>query len=397
MNRIDELLRTTLQKAFPEISEIEIEDLVEIGQVKAYPPGVTLCHEGKVESTFYIMIDGRVEVSKFINETTPRVLRPLMPGDFFGEYALIHEAPRMASVTTSEPTTVVEIYKDQFHKILRRSNSVSRAMVSHVSRRLRMNDEMTIEDLRLKAGELSLAYQRLAEMEFNRREFLTVISHELRTPLTAANGFLQIAKSGALEGPALENAINTVSDNVEKIVKLVNDILFMQEIELILQDAAPMDISAIVRSAMASQQDFATENNVVLNMEDPPELTQVKGDPASIERVFRGILNNAIKFSPKGGRVNITLAARGSDVTVEIQDQGVGIPEESIPLIFDRFYHLENVGEYLFGGLGIGLSIAKQVVDQHGGGITVHSKLGEGSTFTVWLPPEPPQKLIEEV
>src|SRR5690606_5688647 len=110
------------------------------------------------------------------------------------------------------------------------------AMVSEISRRLRSNDQMAVDDLRLRASELADAYQKLAEQDFARREFLTNIAHELRTPLMAASGFLQMLQSGAMSGNQISTAIETVSRNVQQIVTLVNDILFLQEMELVLPE-----------------------------------------------------------------------------------------------------------------------------------------------------------------
>ena len=134
---------------------------------------------------FYLMLEGEVQVTKVINQSEVRLLTNLGPGDFFGEMALIHNAPRAASVTTVQPTTVLEINKQIFDQMLHRNASVSLAMVREVSRRLRENDEMAIEDLRVKSQELALAYQQLAEQEYAQHEFLSTIAHELRTPLTA--------------------------------------------------------------------------------------------------------------------------------------------------------------------------------------------------------------------
>ena len=151
---------------------------------------MVLCQENELAYTFYIILEGQVEVSKALDPTHPRVLKNLGSGDFFGEMALIHNAPRAATVKTLTPTTVLEIHKEDFDRLVQRSASLSLALARETSRRLRENDEMAIEDLRLKAGEVASAYQKLAEQEFARREFLDRVSHELRPRLTTANNDL---------------------------------------------------------------------------------------------------------------------------------------------------------------------------------------------------------------
>ena len=181
-----------LLRAFPGIPRDEAQELISSGGVRTYPPNTVMCHEDAFESVFYIILEGEVKVTKAIAHDQVRFLTELYAGDFFGEMAIIHNAPRAATVTSVHPTTVLEIHKDAFNALLRHSASLARAMVHEVSRRLRENDAMAIEDLRMKAGELASAYQQLAEQEYARREFLTTIAHELRTPLTAASGFLQL-------------------------------------------------------------------------------------------------------------------------------------------------------------------------------------------------------------
>jgi two-component system phosphate regulon sensor histidine kinase PhoR len=283
----------------------------------------------------------------------------------------------------------LEIDKVAFHRLLERYSSVSRAMVSEVSRRLRENDEMAIEDLRTKANELAEAYEQLASQEYARRLFLTTIAHELRTPLTAAGGFLRVIRMGMLQGEALNSALDTVARNIQDIISLVNDILFLQEMDLILPAFQPIEIGAVVAAAVEAQRGRAQQNRVGMQLTITPNLPRIHGDPKSLERAISAILDNAIKFSPEGGNIAIEVCALAEDVLVKVADSGVGIPAEAIPHIFERFFHLDEVGGHTFRGVGLGLSIVKQVIEQHGGDIRVHSELGRGSTFTISLAAHP--------
>jgi signal transduction histidine kinase len=374
-----------LRQAFPGMQETEAVEMIASGKVIAYPPGTTLCHEGSSETTFYILLEGEVEVTKVLNESETRVMNHLSRGGFFGEMAIIHNAPRAATVTTTCPTTVLEIQKDSFSKFLERSSSVSIAMVREVSRRLRENDQMAIDDLRLKAQELAVAYQRLAEQENARSEFLTIAAHELRTPLMAANGFVQVIRMGMLRGDALNTALDTVARNLQDIIALTNDILFMQELEMIMPGFQPTDVASVITRAVEQLRSRAADNRIGLRLTLAPGLPLIPGDPKSLERAFISILDNAIKFSPDGGDVVTAVTCDDIHIVVTIEDHGVGIPSDALAHIFDRYFHMENIGGHLFRGIGLGLSVSKAVIEQHGGQITVESSFGSGSRFIVSL------------
>lgn len=381
----------TLQAVFPGLHEDEARNLLERGEIHEYPAGMVLCHEDTYEATFYIILRGKVLVTKQIALDQQRHLKILDAGDFFGEMAIIHKAPRAATVTTIEPTRVIEIHKEAFDELLGSSASVARAMVQEVSRRLRENDAMAIEDLRLKAGELALAYQRLAEQEYSRHEFLTTIAHELRTPLTAANGFLQMVEKGLMHDQALDSdvqqaALHSASRNLQQIINLVNDILFIQEMDLILPRFEPTDLKQVLARVNESLKGQASECQVKVELDISADLPPVMGDAKSLERACAAILDNAIKFSYPGDTVRISARLEPERISVVIRDHGVGIAEDVLPRIFDRFFHIDQIEGRLYRGVGLGLSIARQVIEQHKGSLQVKSVLSQGTVVNLCLP-----------
>jgi signal transduction histidine kinase len=291
---------------------------------------------------------------------------------------------------------VIEIYKETFDLLLRSNASVARAMVQEVSHRLRENDAMAIEDLRLKAGELAVAYQRLAEQEYSRHEFLTTIAHELRTPLTAANGFLQMVEKGMMHDQALDSevqqaALHSASRNLQQIINLVNDILFIQEMDLILPRFEPTDLTLVLTNVNERLSSQANESQVKVELDLASDLPAVPGDAKSLERACAAILDNAIKFSHPGGTVQVSTSTEQEQACVVIRDQGVGISEEALPRVFERFFHIDQIDGRLYRGVGLGLSIARQVIEQHQGSIQVASVSSQGTVVTLRLPIESPQ------
>jgi len=374
-----------IPRAFPGIKANEIEELIAFSKVRAYPPEAILCRENALEDRFYMILEGEVEVTKVINNNEKRLLKTLGPGDFFGEMALIHNAPRAATVSAKSALTTLELDKAAFDRVLHNSSSIAMAMVSEISNRLRSNDQLAVDDLRMRASELAEAYQKLAEQELARREFLTNIAHELRTPLMVATGYLQMLQKGAMQGEQLSAGIETVARNVTQIASLVNDILFLQEMDLVLPEFQRVDMNAVARAVTDKYTEKATERGVTLRFKPNPNLPAVSGDNKSLERALTSLVDNAIKFSPKGGDVEIKLSNHDDIVHVAVSDHGIGIAKENLPRIFDRFYHLERHEDNLFSGIGLGLAITRQVIEQHHGKLEVASEEGKGTTFTMNL------------
>ncbi|MEW6649303.1 MAG: ATP-binding protein [Chloroflexota bacterium] len=384
MNNKPELVEI-LKRAFPGFQDEEAEQMVGLGTIRSYEQGVRLTTEGAYETTFFLLIEGEVQVTKKFSEDEERLLKILRSGDFFGEMAIIHDAPRAATITTLTPVEVLQLEREAFSVLLNTNSRLSLAMVREVSRRLRENDEIAINDLRHKAAELSDAYTKLSQLEAARRQFLTTIAHELRTPLMAANGFMHIIRSGKLQGEALVSAVETVARNLQEIISLTNDILFLQEMDLILPEFQSADLGEIVAQVVASFHAAAKKQGVVLILKLPIEKLMIQADAKSLSRAFAAVLDNAIKFSPNGGQVLVGAVSLDGWAQVSVQDCGVGIAPEVLPRIFERFFHLDEVDGHLFRGAGLGLSIARQVIEQHGGEIRVESEPGKGSTFSIGL------------
>lgn len=374
-----------IPRAFPGIKPDEVQEIIINSQIKTYPADTVLCREDAVEHTFYMILEGDFEVTKIINNNEKRLLKTLKAGDFFGEMALIHNAPRAATVRSLSNVVVLELDREGFDRVLKRSPSVAMAMVGEISNRLRQNDQLAIEDLRLRASELADAYQKLAEQDLARREFLTNIAHELRTPLMVSSGYLHALKKGMLSGEQLNVTIETISRSVDQIVNLTNDLLFLQEMELVLPDFQPVNMTTVVENVIKKYDAPTRAKNITLKLKGNTRLSPVQGDGPTLERAVTALVDNAIKFSRSNSEVEIRLSEQGNHVIVSVTDHGIGIAPEIRPRIFDRFFHLEKSGDQLYSGLGIGLSITRQVIQQHRGTLDVESEPGNGSTFTISL------------
>ncbi len=386
MSTSPDLLPLILE-AFPGMAPEDARRLIEGGEIRHYPTGSVLCQEGRAEDTFYIILEGKARVTKYINADEARLLQVLRSGDFFGEIALIHNTVRTASVTAVSPLTVLEIHKAAFDDVMKQSAHMALAIARELSNRLRENNDLAVEDLRVKARELADAYQQLAEQSYARRVFLTTIAHELRTPLTVINGYVEMLRSGKMPPQSQEMALDKIANHLQRVTSLVNDLLFLQEMDLIGEKREALDFGQLVQAQVMAVHKAAEAQNCPLKVTIVPDLPPVYGDYAMLGRAIAAVLDNAIKFSPHGGE--IVVAAENTpegQVRLTVTDHGIGIPPDLLPRVFERYFHTDRRGEHVFEGAGLGLAIARQVVESHGGRITAHSVEGEGTTITITLP-----------
>jgi len=224
------------------------------------------------------------------------------------------------------------------------------------------------------------------------RRFSTDVSHELRTPITAIRGQLEVALFTAQTPDQYREAIINAMEDIEKLSSIVRALLLLSQAEsgqLALQKA-PLDLGDVVTDLVEQFQIPAEEKNVQLRAVVEP-CPAVEADRTQIERLVSNLLSNAVKYTPQGGSVTVTTGpAREEGWTkISVEDTGMGIPAESLPHIFDRFYRVHNPQTAGVQGLGLGLSFVAWIVEAHGGRIDVASNAGEGTRFTVLLPSLP--------
>jgi signal transduction histidine kinase len=379
--------KALLKQVFPTMEQDALAEMVRYARLNSYAPGTLLCREGAEESVFYIIGEGQVEITKSFEEGgAEHRLRTSGPGEFFGEMALIANSPRNANVRTLEQTTVLEIDKPLFIEMLRYSPAVALTMFRTAVERMRANDQRAMKELAQQKQEVERAYAELQVQENQRSDFLTTLAHELRTPLTSANGFMQFIKNGTINGAALNMAHERIGNGLEQVVSLVNDLLFVQEMDLIEPALRPVDLASIIERIVDDTEDDAFANEVEVRVEMPDDLPEIKADPDGLARALYAILDNAIKFTPNGGEIFIRVSLDGAGVNIAIQDPGIGIDAEFLPYIFERFRRIDSYKDHVFGGIGLGLAIAKHLITSFGGSISVQSEPDEGSVFTVRLP-----------
>lgn len=220
-------------------------------------------------------------------------------------------------------------------------------------------------------------------------EFLATVSHEMRTPLTAMLGWVQLLRNGSLPPETVPQALETIERNARAQAKLIDDLLDMSRI---LSGRLRLDMQAVnildtVEAAVAAAEPGAAAKKIKLVRALDPKTGPVSGDPTRLQQVIWNLLNNSIKFTPKGGTITVSLERVNSHLEVSVIDTGEGISPEFLPHVFDRFRQQDASTVRRHEGLGLGLSIVKQLVELHGGNVRAKSPgLGQGATFIVALP-----------
>jgi len=227
--------------------------------------------------------------------------------------------------------------------------------------------------------------------ERERRLFVSNVSHELRTPLTSVKSYLEALDEGALYEPVAPDFIKVSLDETNRMMRMVTDLLHLSRID---NATSHLDVELINFTAfitfilnrfdkMRSQDE---DKKYELVRDYPINSVWIEIDTDKMTQVIDNILNNAIKYSPDGGKITVSMKTTDDQMILSISDQGLGIPKEDLPKIFDRFYRVDKARSRAQGGTGLGLAIAKEIIKQHNGFIWAKSEYGKGSTFTIVLP-----------
>ena len=227
--------------------------------------------------------------------------------------------------------------------------------------------------------------------ERERRLFVSNVSHELRTPLTSVKSYLEALDEGALYDPVAPDFIKVSLNETNRMMRMVTDLLHLSRID---NATSHLDVELINFTAfitfilnrfdkMRSQDE---DKKYELVRDYPINSVWIEIDTDKMTQVIDNILNNAIKYSPDGGKITVSMKTTDDQMILSISDQGLGIPKEDLPKIFDRFYRVDKARSRAQGGTGLGLAIAKEIVKQHNGFIWAKSEYGKGSTFTIVLP-----------
>ena len=279
--------------------------------------------------------------------------------------------------------------------------STASTAIAEVARRVRETREPITVDVERGGRELRVGVSMLGDetliviadrtrerqIEDLRRDFVVNASHELKTPVTAIQTLGDAISVTLPKDPArAASLVKRLNDESERLARLVNELLDLRRLEVAGPlERTPVDLAEVVRLVVAELLPRAEARGVTIEV-DAPEGAPVAGVHADLEAVVKNLVSNAVKYNREQGRIDVRLRTEGATRILTVADTGIGIRQQDLPRIFERFYRVDTARSRATGGTGLGLSIVRHAVERHGGRVQVESTLGEGTTFTVTLP-----------
>jgi two-component system phosphate regulon sensor histidine kinase PhoR len=233
---------------------------------------------------------------------------------------------------------------------------------------------------------------RLKELEKIRQDFVANVSHELRTPLTTIKGYAETLLEGALREEVAPQFVQVIKRHADRLTKIVEDLLMLSKIESkefhLKIEAIP--VQELIHDVLDYIKEAAEKKKISISPSEIPSSLILEADRNYLEQVFTNLLDNAIKYSPERGMITISAVEKNQkEIQFSIKDNGIGIPRDDLPRIFERFYRVDKGRSQELGGTGLGLSIVKHIIQAHGGRVWAESQPGEGSIFYFTLPKAP--------
>lgn len=241
---------------------------------------------------------------------------------------------------------------------------------------------------RQRAAELSQALVTQQELDRLKNAFIQNVSHELRTPLAIIRGYAELMTEGDLGplSPEQQDSVEVMARRARMLSKMLDDLLTILAAETHKLEKELVDLAHMAQLAVADFQVPARQAGLSLTASIDPGARMIYADALHMRRVLDNLLGNALKFTPEGGRVSVSVSQQEHEVALIVSDSGVGIPPEHLAKIFQRFYQVDSSSKRRYGGVGLGLALVKEIVESHGGAVTVTSEPGHGTTFRIVLP-----------
>lgn len=348
----------------------ELQALAQAGHSRDYQAGDIVFSAGDPGDGLYLVESGRVQISALVSETEARVLAVIGPGDFFGEMAVLDDAPRSATARVEADTKAWFLSRDEFLQLLDRRPRLALDLIREFSRRMRAANQKFVDEI--------IHAERLATVG----RFAGTIVHDFKNPLTVISLAAELAGKETTPAPVRRKAQQRITRQVDNLTAMLNELLEFTRPSGRQVAMARTDFAGYLLPLLEEIGHDIEDRRVKLEVGTaPPAGLDVRIEPQRIARVFYNLVYNAVDAMPDGGKIILRFVIEGGELRVEVEDTGRGIAPEIATQLFQPFA--------TFGkshGTGLGLSISKKIVEDHGGRIWARSEPGRGATFAFTLP-----------
>jgi signal transduction histidine kinase len=344
-------------------------DLVSGGELRAFPAGAVIFAAGDPGDGFYVVESGAVRIEAVVGQNESRGLATIGVGDFFGEMAVLDDAPRSATATAEVDTTVRFVERDRLLQLLDRQPQLALTLIREFSLRMRALNQKYVDEI--------IHAERLAAVG----RFAGTIVHDFKNPLTVIGLAAEMACQDNLPLAVRQKTQGRIARQIDRMNNMLYELIDFTKPTGQRPALRPTDFAAFITPLIAEiAQEVTTRKAELLLVGEPPHV-EVPMNAQRLSRLFYNLINNAVDEMPDGGKIFVRTAVKGNELTVAIQDTGRGIAPAIAKNLFQPFAtHGKS------HGTGLGLSICKRIVEDHDGRIWAESKLGEGATFSFTLP-----------
>ncbi len=339
------------------------------GRIRKFPPGEVIFSAGDSGNGFYIIETGRVQLSAVVANGEPRALAVCGPGDFFGEMAILDDAPRSATARAEIETEAIFLSREELLKLLETRPRLALNLVREFSNRMRTLNQKYV-------GEIIQA-ERLAVIG----RFAGTIVHDFKNPLQVIGLAAELACSDATSPPMRAKAHDRIARQVERMTNMLQELIEFTKPTGQKPFLQPVNFATYMNPLADEIRTEIAERGVKLEVATPPPAVEVRVNPQRLSRLFYNLLNNAVDEMPDGGTIFLRFATEPKELRVEIEDTGRGIAPEIAESLFQPFATHGKAH-----GTGLGLTICKKIAEDHGGKIWALSAPGKGATFCFTLP-----------
>lgn len=353
-----------------EVLGAELPALAAEGNVRPFAAGQVVFSAGDPGDGFYVVTEGRVRITAVVGQNEPRVLAMIGPGDFFGEMAVVDDAPRSATATADVATRALFLGRDQMLGLLEGRPHLALSLLRAFSDRMRMLNQKYVDEM--------LQAERMAVVG----RFAGGIVHDFKSPLTIIGMSAELAAQDETTPERRRSAQATIARQVDRMNNMLHDLIAFAKPGARVANLQPVGFAGFAGPLLREIRDEVAPRRVDLRTQEPIPDVPVRIDAPRLSRLFHNLVNNAVDaMAPAGGQVFVTFTLLPKALQVDIRDTGKGIPPEIAGSLFQPF---ATHGKK--HGTGLGLSICKQIAEDHGGKIWVTSAPGQGATFSFTLP-----------